>query len=147
MYTKVCVRVEVVVPWGHLLWVEELCHLAPSRTARQAGSMWGVWGERRPGGVLDGRHRLGQWGGLRRLRLNYADRLWLWLLVLEREKQRRKHFFKTSKGRHKLRMWEEVSINNILVFYTKGVMDCDFTATPLNVSSHASQLICQSAAP
>lgn len=36
--------------------------------------------------MLDGRHRLGQRGGLCRLGWNYADRLWLCLWLLEKER-------------------------------------------------------------
>lgn len=82
MNTKVGVRVKVVVPRGHLLGVEELGHLAPSRTARQAGGVGGVRGrEGRPRGVLDTRHRLGQRGWLRRR--DDADRLALQLGLLK----------------------------------------------------------------
>lgn len=59
MYAKVGIRVKVVVSRGHFLRAKELGHLAPPRTAREAGSMGRVWRESRPWGVLDGRHRLG----------------------------------------------------------------------------------------
>lgn len=86
MNAKVGVRVKVVVSWGHLLRAKELGHLPPPRTAREAGSVGRVRWQRRPWGMLYGRHRLGQRGGLRRLGRNYADwpRLWLWLLERER---------------------------------------------------------------
>lgn len=83
--TKVCIRVEVVVTGGHLIWAEEFGHLAPAGTGRQAGGMGCVWRSRRPRSMLDRRHRLGQRGGLCRLRRNYADWLRLWLRLLVRE--------------------------------------------------------------
>lgn len=83
--TKVCIRVEVVVTRGHLIWAEEFGHLAPAGTGRQAGGMGCVWRSRRPRSMLDRRHRLGQRGGLCRLRRNYADWLRLWLRLLVRE--------------------------------------------------------------
>lgn len=83
--TKVRVGVKVVVPRRHLIWTEELGHLAPARAAGQAGSMRRVGGQRRPRGVLDRRHGFGQRGGLGRLRLDDPDRLRLRLVLLETE--------------------------------------------------------------
>lgn len=83
MYTKVGIRVKVVVSRGHVLWAEELRRLPPPGTTRKAGSVRRVWRQRRPRGLLDGRHRLGQRGGLRRLGWNYADGPRWWLLKRE----------------------------------------------------------------
>lgn len=83
-----CVRVKVVVAGGHLIWAEELGHLAPAGAAGQAGSVRRVRGQRRPHGVLDRRHGFGQGGGLGRLRRNDADGRSSRLLWLETESSR-----------------------------------------------------------
>lgn len=85
-----CIRVKVVVSGGHLLRAEELGHLAPAGAAGQAGGVGRVRRQRRPSSMLDGRHRLGQRGGLCRLGWNYTNWLRLWLLGGEGRRRRKK---------------------------------------------------------
>lgn len=70
MDAKVGIGVKVVVLRCHFLWVEQLCHLAAPGAGGQGrymGRMWRVWH------MVDSRHRFGQGGRLKGLRLGGSD--------------------------------------------------------------------------
>lgn len=135
--TKVCIRVEVVVTGGHLIWAEEFGHLAPAGTGRQAGGMGCVWRSRRPRSMLDRRHRLGQRGGLCRLRRNYADWLSLWLRLLVREETTEEracevHLLledKANTDRNRLKLYH---VAQFFFIHSKGLAE-DLAAIPRSI--------------
>lgn len=147
--TKVCIRVKVVVSWGHLIWAEELGHLAPPWTSRKAGSMGCVWRTRRAHSMLNRRHRLGQRGGLCRLGWNNTDwlRLCLWLLEKRDKKKKPKDTQIALGERRKTWMKQQLGFimsHEVIFIHGQGLTD-DVSAIPLTISicCNASQLICQ----